>query len=163
PSVSADFPAGASLGWITRGPVRADRGSGMTETVDESLLARANAVLAEHPVVDGHNDLPWALRQQVGYRLDERDTAPDQARHPHPDLKRLRAGGVGAQYWSVYVPSRLQGDAAVSATLEQIDCVYALVDRYRDRLRLARTADEVRAARADGRIASLMGAEGGHS
>ena len=135
----------------------------MTDTVTPELLARANAVLAEHPVVDGHNDLPWALRKQVGYRLDERDIAQDQSAHLHTDLDRLRTGGVGAQFWSVYVPSRLQGDSAVAATLEQIDCVYALVDRYRDRLRLARTADEVRAARADGRIASLMGAEGGHS
>jgi membrane dipeptidase len=133
----------------------------MTDTVD--LLARARAVLAEHPVVDGHNDLPWALRHQVGYRLDERDIAVDQSAHLQTDLGRLRAGGVGAQYWSVYVPSSLQGDSAVSATLEQIDCVRNLVDRYPDRLRLARSADEVRAARADGRIASLMGAEGGHS
>jgi membrane dipeptidase len=114
-------------------------------------------------VVDGHNDLPWALREQVGYRLDERDIAQDQSAHLQTDLGRLRDGCVGAQYWSVYVPSSLQGDSAVSATLEQIDCVFNLVDRYRDRLRLARTADEVRAARADGRIASLMGAEGGHS
>ncbi len=133
----------------------------MTDTVD--LLARARAVLAEHPVVDGHNDLPWALREQVGYRFDERDIAFDQSAHLHTDLDRLRAGGVGAQYWSVFVPSSLRGDSAVSATLEQIDCVRNLVDRYRDRLRLARTSDEVRAARADGRIASLMGAEGGHS
>lgn len=135
----------------------------MTHPVHPDLLARANAVLAEHPVVDGHNDLPWALRSQVGYRLVERDIAQDQSAHLHTDLGRLRTGGVGAQFWSVYVPSSLQGDSAVAATLEQIDCVYALVDRYRDRLRLARTADEVRAAHADGRIASLMGAEGGHS
>ena len=133
----------------------------MTDTVD--LLARARAVLAEHPVVDGHNDLPWALRQQVGYRFDERDIAFDQSAHLQTDLDRLREGCVGAQYWSVYVPSSLQGDNAVSATLEQIDCVRNLADRYRDRLRLASTSDEVRAARADGRIASLMGAEGGHS
>ncbi|HEX3593345.1 MAG TPA: dipeptidase [Pseudonocardiaceae bacterium] len=135
----------------------------MTDTANPELLARANAVLAEHPVVDGHNDLPWALRKQVRYRLAERDIAQDQSAHLHTDLNRLRTGGVGAQFWSVYVPSSLQGDSAVAATLEQVDCVYALVDRYRDRLRLARTADEVRAARADGRIASLMGAEGGHS
>lgn len=130
---------------------------------DPELLARANAVLAEHPVVDGHNDLAWALRKQVGYRVEERDIAQDQSAHLQTDLPRLRAGGVGAQYWSVYVPSSLQGDRAVSATLEQIDCVLGLVDRYRDRLRLATTSDQVRAARADGRIASLMGAEGGHS
>jgi membrane dipeptidase len=135
----------------------------MTPTRDPESLARARAVLAEHPVVDGHNDLAWSLREQVGYRIDERDIAQDQSEHLHTDLERLRLGGVGAQFWSVYVPSSRQGDSAVSATLEQIDCVMALIDRYRDRLRLATTSDEVRAARADGRIASLMGAEGGHS
>jgi membrane dipeptidase len=126
-------------------------------------LGRARALLAEHPVIDGHNDLPYALRTQVRYHLDERDIADDQSKFLHTDLPRLRAGGVGGQFWSVYVPAKLQGDSAVSATLEQIDCVYALVDRYPDALRLARTADEVRAARDAGRIASLMGAEGGHS
>jgi membrane dipeptidase len=127
------------------------------------MLERARALLAEHPVVDGHNDLPWALREQVGYDLDRRDVAVDQSAFLHTDLPRLRAGGVGAQFWSVYVPSDLAGDAAVSATLEQIDCVRALVERYPDRLRLALTADDVEAARAEGRIASLLGAEGGHS
>ncbi len=127
------------------------------------LLSRATALLAEHPVIDGHNDLPYALREQVRYHLDLRDIAQDQSRFLHTDLPRLRTGGVGAQFWSVYVPSKLQGDRAVSATLEQIDCVYALADRYPDSLRVTRTAEEVRAARADGRIASLLGAEGGHS
>jgi membrane dipeptidase len=127
------------------------------------LLDRARALHAEHPVVDGHNDLPWALREQVRYDLDARDIAQDQAEHLHTDLARLRAGGVGAQFWSVYVPSRLQGDSAVAATLEQIDCVRALAARYPDTLRLAFTADDMEAARSAGRIASLMGAEGGHS
>jgi membrane dipeptidase len=135
----------------------------MTYQADPALLTRARALLAEHPVVDGHNDLPYALRVQVGYDLDQRDIAVDQSAHLHTDLDRLRAGGVGAQFWSVFVPSSLQGDTAVAATLEQMDCVRALAARYPDRLRLADTAAEVAAARADGRIASLMGAEGGHS
>jgi membrane dipeptidase len=135
----------------------------MTDMVDPDLVGRARELLAENPVVDGHNDLPWALREQVRYRIDERDIAQDQSAYLHTDLARLRAGGVGAQFWSVYVPSSLRDDTAVSATLEQIDCVLALLDRYPDRLRAARTADDVRAARVDGRIASLMGAEGGHS
>ncbi len=126
-------------------------------------LDRARALLAEHPVVDGHNDLPWALRGQVGYDLDQRDLAADQRAYLHTDLARLRAGGVGAQFWSVYVRTDYTGDRAVSATLEQIDCVRALAARYPDQLRLAFTADEMEAARASGRIASLMGAEGGHS
>ncbi|MFW6693354.1 dipeptidase [Streptomyces sp. MAR4 CNX-425] len=127
------------------------------------MLARARDVLRAHPVVDGHNDLPWALRQQVTYDIDKRDIAADQSARLHTDIPRLRAGGVGAQFWSVYVDTALAGDAAVSACLEQIDVVRQLVDRYPGDLRLATTADEVEAARADGRIASLMGAEGGHS
>jgi membrane dipeptidase len=135
----------------------------MTYTVDPDTLERARALLAGHPVVDGHNDLPWALRTQAGYDLDRCDIATDQTGVLHTDLARLRAGGVGAQFWSVYVPSDLQGDRAVSATLEQIDCVRALAARYPDDLRLALTSDDMEAAWADGRIASLMGAEGGHS
>ncbi|MDH6124100.1 dipeptidase [Kitasatospora sp. GP82] len=127
------------------------------------LLARARAVLRDTPVVDGHNDLPWAMRAQVGYDLDALDLAADQSARLHTDLARLAEGGIGAQFWSVYVRSDYAGDRAVSATLEQIDFVRALTDRYPDRLRLALSADDMEAARAEGRIASLMGAEGGHS
>ncbi|GAA0434871.1 dipeptidase [Streptomyces luteireticuli] len=127
-------------------------------------LTRARELLAAHPVVDGHNDLPWALRQQVAYDLDRRDIATDQSGAGlHTDLPRMRAGGVGGQFWSVYVRSDMAGDDAVSATLEQIDIVRQLTDRYTDDLRLALTADDMEAARSEGRIASLMGAEGGHS
>ncbi|RVU18553.1 membrane dipeptidase [Streptomyces antnestii] len=126
-------------------------------------LERARAVLADFPVVDGHNDLPWALREQVAYDIDARDIAVDQSAHLHTDLARLRAGGVGAQFWSVYVRSDMAGDVAVSATLEQIDCVQQLIERYPDTLRRALTAADMETARAEGRIASLMGAEGGHS
>ncbi|MFD8014266.1 dipeptidase [Streptomyces sp. NPDC058955] len=126
-------------------------------------LAEARALLAEAPVVDGHNDLPWALREQCGYDLDKLDIAGDRSASLHTDLARLRAGGVGAQFWSVYVPGRLAGDHAVSATLEQIDAVDRLVERYAADLAAARTADDIAKARAEGRIASLKGAEGGHS
>ncbi|MFF2201674.1 dipeptidase [Streptomyces sp. NPDC058145] len=121
----------------------------------------ARELLREFPVVDGHNDLPWALRAQVNYDLDARDIAADQKAHLHTDLPRLRAGGVGAQYWSVFVPSDRPG--AVPATLEQIDCVRQLIDRYPADLAPALTAADMEAARQGGRIASLMGAEGGHS
>lgn len=126
-------------------------------------LDAARELLAEYPVVDGHNDLPWALRQTVRYDLDRRDIADDQSAHLHTDIPRLRAGGVGAQFWSVYVRSDYAGDEAVSATLEQIDAVAQLIERYPRDLVRALTADDMEAARADGRIASLMGAEGGHS
>jgi membrane dipeptidase len=135
----------------------------VTYQADPELLTRARALLAEYPVVDGHNDLAWSMRVQVGYDMDRRDIATDQSAHLHTDLARLRAGGVGAQFWSVYVPAGSQGDRAVAQTLEQIDFVHSLVARYPERLRLATGAADVLAARAEGRIASLMGAEGGHS
>ncbi|MEU3289989.1 dipeptidase [Streptomyces longwoodensis] len=124
-------------------------------------LDQARELLREFPVVDGHNDLPWALREQVHYDLAARDIAVRQDAHLHTDLPRLREGGVGAQYWSVYVRSDLPDP--VPATLEQIDCVRQLIDRHPRDLRAALTAADMEAARTEGRIASLMGAEGGHS
>lgn len=112
-------------------------------------------------VVDGHNDLPWALRQ-TGYDLDAVDVARAQPQL-HTDLPRLRAGGVGGQFWSVYVPCSFRGAAAVTATLEQVDAVHLLVARYPDDLVLVTDADGLDDALASGRIASLLGAEGGHS
>ncbi|MFF8608720.1 dipeptidase [Streptomyces sp. NPDC015346] len=126
-------------------------------------LAEARELLAAHPVADGHNDLPWALREHVRYDLDRLDIAADQTGALHTDLARLRAGGVGAQFWSVYVSCRLTGDDAVSATLEQIDIVDQLLVRYAEELAPALTADDMESARREGRIASLKGAEGGHS
>ncbi|MGH3506153.1 MAG: dipeptidase, partial [Nocardioidaceae bacterium] len=113
-------------------------------------------------VVDGHNDLAWAARELVGYDLDRLGFAEGEPRL-HTDLPRLRAGRVGAQFWSVYVPARLAGEAAVTATLEQVDFVLRLIARHPDDLVLATTAEEVETALATGRIASLLGMEGGHS
>lgn len=124
-------------------------------------LDEARELLRAFPVVDGHNDLPYALRKQVRYDLDARDLTERQDAYLHTDLPRLREGGVGAQYWSVYVRSDMPD--AVPATLEQIDCVRQLIERYPGQLRGALTAADMEAARAEGRIASLMGAEGGHS
>ena len=116
-------------------------------------------------VVDGHNDLPWALRELVGAEdALEVDLRADTAgRGLRTDLPRLARGGVGGQFWSVYVPSSLSEADAVVQTLEQVDLVHRLIDRYADRLALATTAGEVREAMAQGRVASLLGAEGGHS
>lgn len=113
-------------------------------------------------VLDGHNDLPYELRLQLGADLDAVDLLERQTRFA-TDLVRLREGRVGGQFWSVYVPSNLPGDAAVTRTLEQVDLVRRMVQRYAGDLALATTADEVEAAMAGGRIASLMGAEGGQS
>src|SRR5215470_2547945 len=133
------------------------RSAAMTDS-----LARARALLAAHPVLDGHNDLPWAMRLKARYDMVAMDIAVHQP-GVHTDLGRLRAGGVGGQFWSVYVPSTLQGERAVTATLEQIDHVHRMVDRYPADLALASTAEQSERAMAAGRIASLMGAEGGHS
>lgn len=122
---------------------------------------RLTALLATHPVWDGHNDLPWELREQWSSDFSAVDIG-QRLTTTHTDLPRLREGGVGAQFWSVYVPAQLQGGAAVTATLEQIDCVRRMVEHYPDTLRLALTAADVEQAWTDGRIASLMGAEGGH-
>lgn len=115
----------------------------------------------DYLLVDGHNDLPWAHRERFGGDLDQGDIAVAQPAL-HTDLPRLRAGGVKGQFWSVYVPSTLPEPEAVVATLEQIDFVLRLVDRY-DELTLATTATEVERAAASGRVASLLGIEGGHA
>lgn len=113
-------------------------------------------------VVDGHNDLPWAVRE-VGYDFDAVDIARPQPRL-HTDLPRLRAGGVGAQFWSVFVPCSLTGHAAVTATLEQVDAVHTMVQRYVSDLALVTSADGLEATLDDPYlIGSLLGAEGGHS
>jgi membrane dipeptidase len=116
-------------------------------------------LLAAHPVVDGHNDLLWTMRDLNGYDFAAYDVGERQTR-THTDLPRMREGGLGAQFWSVFVPSRAEDP--VRMTLEQVDAAYAMIARYDDRLALATTADEVEAAWRDGRIACLMGAEGGH-
>lgn len=124
--------------------------------------AGISALLATAPVFDGHNDLAWALREQANYDLAVIDIAQPQS-SLHTDIPRLRAGGVGAQFFSVFVPGTLVGADSVVATLEQIDCVRRIIARYPGDFRAARTADDVRAAIAEGKIAALMGAEGGHS
>ncbi|HPB73248.1 MAG TPA: membrane dipeptidase, partial [Phycicoccus sp.] len=119
-------------------------------------------LLEDHPVWDGHNDLPWEMRAQAGYDLSRLDVG-QRTTTTHTDLPRLRAGGVGAQFWSVFVPAALAGDAAVVATLEQVDFVWHLTSAYAAELALATSVADVDAAWASGRIACLMGAEGGHS
>ncbi len=136
----------------------------MTEpaALSNDSLTSARAMLATTPVLDGHNDLPWALRKAGESPASPVDIAM-RVPFTHTDLPRLAEGGVGAQFWSVYVPAELQGDEAVAATLEQIDLVHRLVARHPDALELALTADDVERIMAAGKIASLIGAEGGHS
>ncbi len=137
----------------------------MTDTDAAPSLARLSALLRDHPVLDGHNDLLWAARETVGYdfdRLELTDSDTCRVLGTHTDLPRLRAGGVGAQFWSVFVPATLRGGAAVTATLEQVDAAHTMIARYADQLSLATTVEDVERAWQRGQVASLMGAEGGH-
>jgi membrane dipeptidase len=135
----------------------------MSSTEDQAAgLTAARALLDKYPVIDGHNDLPWALREAGSPDSAATDIAAP-VEFTHTDLPRLARGGVGAQFWSVYVPAELQGDAAVATTLEQIDLVRQLVARYPQSLELALTADDIQRITGAGRLASLIGAEGGHS
>ena len=127
-------------------------------------LERAHAVLKAVPVIDGHNDLPWSLRVKFAGKtnaIDLRSEAAARAAGLDTDLARLKRGGVGGQFWSLWVPGELKGPAATVAVEKQMDLVRRLAARYPDDLALAFSADEVVRAEASGRIASLMGVEGG--
>lgn len=137
---------------------------GSTAAPPDALLERARGILATTPLIDGHNDLPWQVRDRAGGSLDDLDLASDTGRLDppmHTDISRLRAGAVGGVFWSVYVPVDLK--AAVQATFEQIDVVHRMAARWPETFTVARTADEVMAAFRAGRVASLIGMEGGHS
>jgi membrane dipeptidase len=125
-------------------------------------LGLARELLSRYPVADGHNDLAWALREAGALELGDIDLDADVT-FTHTDLPRLARGGVGAQFWSVYVPAELQGDAAVAATLEQIDLVHEIIRSYPAALELALTAADIERIMKAGKVASLLGAEGGHS
>ncbi len=142
------------------------------------LNLQARDLLRRFPLIDGHNDLPWELRERArhGQRdggdvttlsLAPGDPAAVNLAAPvagtHTDLPRLAAGGVGGQFWSVYVPASLAGDGAVATVLEQIDVVHRMIAAYPEVLELALTVDDVERIFAAGRVASLLGAEGGHA
>lgn len=133
---------------------------------DPALVERARKLLDEVPLIDGHNDLPWEYRKRVQNHLEKIDLRGDTSKLDpplHTDLARLRRGGVGGQFWSVYVPVEVAGADAVQQVMEQIDDVYRLAERYPDTFEMARTADDVERIHKSGRIASLIGMEGGHS
>src|SRR4029453_2268657 len=127
---------------------------------DAALLSRAKALHKESPLIDGHNDYPWALRENAARDLDKLDITKAQP-SIMTDIARLRAGGVGGQFWSVYVPA--DAPDPVTETLEQIDIVYRMMRKYPDTFELALTADDVERIFKKGKIASLIGMEGGHS
>ena len=132
---------------------------------DAELQERARRVMQRTPLIDGHNDLPWALRQEHGSDPQAVDLTVnlDATTDLHTDIPRLRAGGVGGQFWSVYVPASLPPVEAAQATFEQIDVVRRLVAAHPDAFELAVTADDVVRIHRGGKIASLVGIEGGYS
>lgn len=139
-------------------------GALQAQSIDPKVQSRIDRILKATPLIDGHNDLPEQLREN--YDMSVEGLASGGGRRPdHPlmtDMARLHQGHVGGQFWSVYIPSEVTGDAAIRATLEQIDIVKRLVKAYPNDLELARTADDVVRIHKSGKIASLIGVEGGH-
>jgi len=137
-------------------------GRALSSAAPQNLIDQASAILRESPLIDGHNDLPWQYREKAALDLSKLDIRRPQPAL-HTDIPRLRRGGVGGQFWSVYVPATMQGKEAVRATMEQIDIVYQMAARYPDTFEIARTAADVERIFKAGKIASLIGMEGGHS
>lgn len=139
--------------------------SGSVQAQDAPGEAKAREILRTTPLIDGHNDLPWALRQ--GYANDphgvDLTTNLSASTRLHTDIPRLRSGGVGGQFWSVYVPASLSPVEAAKATFEQIDMVKRLAGAYPGVFEIATTADDIERIHREGRIASLIGMEGGYS
>ena len=127
----------------------------------DAALERAIDVLQAAPVVDGHNDLPWVIREKFGNNVEGYDISV-RAQFD-TDLPRLREGQVGTQFWSVYVPSSMTPVEAMTAQLEQIDIAHRIINMYPDDLMFAASIADIDAAREQGKIASLLGMEGGHT
>jgi membrane dipeptidase len=129
-------------------------------------LARVDRILRQTPLIDGHNDLPWAIRDDHGGELDSVDLSSDTRRLTpplHTDMPRLRQGRVGGQFWSVYVPASMKGAEATIAVMEQIDLTRRMIARYSDRLEFADSADDIVRIHRRGKIASMFGMEGGEA
>jgi len=135
------------------------------QTDRDEYRQQAIEILESVPLFDGHNDAPYQYRNRVGYKFSELDFYDTtQLENPmHTDIPRLKEGRVGAQWWSVYVPAGIPEDEAVKRTMEQIDFVYRMAEKYPDEFEMAYTADDVERIFAEGKIASLIGMEGGHS
>lgn len=131
---------------------------------DGSNLAQVRLILRKTPLIDGHNDLPWQFQKRYQNHIDKMNLNDTTKLDPpmHTDIPRLKAGGVGGQFWSVYVPVETQGPAAVQAVLEQIDVTTRFVQRYPEAFKIALTADDIQKIHSSGKVASLIGVEGGH-
>ena len=134
------------------------------QPIDPKVQARIDRILKAVPLIDGHNDIAEQLRENYGMKVEGLASGTDRWK-PHPlmtDMARLHQGRVGAQFWSVYIPSEVTGDTAIRDTIEQIDIVKRMVKAYPNDLALAGTADDVVRIHKSGRVASLIGIEGGH-
>lgn len=132
---------------------------------DDAVARRIAQLLSATPLIDGHNDFAEQLLEQFGNKLwatDLTGTPGSPVTKLQTDIRRLRAGQLGGQFWSVWIPVTTTGAEAVRATLVQIDTVRGLVDRYPETFALASTADDIVRIHKSGRIASMMGVEGGH-
>ncbi|WP_339932449.1 dipeptidase [uncultured Brevundimonas sp.] len=140
-------------------------GPTLAQSTDAAGEARVQRILRTTPVIDGHNDLPWALREGFGNDPHAVDLSAnlDASTDLHTDIPRLRAGGVGGQFWSVYVPASLSPADAAVATFEQIDTVKRIVAAHPDVFELATSAADIARIQRRGKIASLIGMEGGYS
>ncbi|WP_300973015.1 dipeptidase [Sphingomonas sp. LHG3406-1] len=134
----------------------------MAQPIEPKVQQRIDRILKRTPLIDGHNDLPWALREDFGSKVEGLASGTDKWTPPlMTDMARLRTGRVGGQFWSVYISGTILGDEAVRVTLEQIDTAHRIIDSYPNDLRFVRTADEMVAAHKAGRIGSMLGIEGG--
>jgi len=132
------------------------------QSIDPKVQARIDRILKKTPLIDGHNDLPWELRQNHEYRVEGLASGTAQRDKPlMTDIERLRRGRVGAQLWSVYINAATKGDEAIRQTIEQLDAVDRLVMTYPNDLEWARTADDIVRIHKSGKIASMAGVEGG--
>ena len=125
----------------------------------------AMRVLSSTPLIDGHNDLPWAIR---GSEIAPHDVEADvhdlrQRTSFHTDIERLRSGMVGAQFWSVYIPFEATEEGAAKVQLEQIDIAHQIIDKYPDVFELALDASDIQRVFGNQKIASMLGIEGGHA
>jgi membrane dipeptidase len=137
-----------------------------TSPESEEHLQRAREILTAVPLIDGHNDIPWRYRSRVNFDLDRLDFSDDLSGVVppiHTDIPRLRHGLVGGQFWAVYVPETFPGADATGVAEELIEFIYRFTDRYSDTFGMAFTADDVDRIFTGGKIASLIGLEGGHA
>jgi membrane dipeptidase len=130
---------------------------------EDAALQHARQLLSKVPLVDGHNDVPWQIRESTAAPLDVDAFDLSKAAPGDTDVPRLRAGKVGAQFWSVYIPGDLPDGRFARVQLEQIDVARRMIAKYPNDLELCLTADDVEKAFRKGRIGSLIGMEGGHA